>query len=91
MLLPRITLIIPALAAGVILSGPTKVACAQSESCQVITDPVPLNTNATSDSGWDEVPQLTTDSNGVWLALWRSRDDLGGTIGTDQDVLFARC
>jgi len=53
------------------------------------TDPAPLNNNAATDSGWDGKPQVTTDGAGYWLAVWISRDSLGGTIGTDQDILVA--
>jgi len=54
------------------------------------TDPAPLNTNAASDSGSDRSPQVTTDGAGNWIASWFSWDDLGGTIGTDADILYAR-
>jgi hypothetical protein len=54
------------------------------------TTPVALNTNAGSDSGADEYPQVTTDGGGHWLAVWKSYDTLGGTIGTDGDILAAR-
>ncbi len=54
------------------------------------TDPAPLNNNADADSGGDRYPQLTTDGAGNWVALWHSLDDLGGTIGTDGDILVAR-
>ncbi|MCH8879085.1 MAG: exo-alpha-sialidase [Planctomycetes bacterium] len=54
------------------------------------TDPLPLNTNATLDSGVDKYPQLTTDGAGNWVAVWWSTDDLGGSIDTDTDILFAR-
>lgn len=33
---------------------------------------------------------LATDSAGVWLAVWRSGADLGGTIGSDDDILYSR-
>jgi hypothetical protein len=49
-----------------------------------------LNTNANTDRGTDGWPQLTTDGQGAWVAVWRSFDSLGGTIGTDADVLVAR-
>ena len=49
-----------------------------------------LNTNADSDSGDDYHAQCTTDGAGNWVAVWHSEDDLGGTIGTDQDILVAR-
>jgi hypothetical protein len=54
------------------------------------TDPAPLNTNAPTDSGADMYPQVATDGAGNWLAVWRSEDDLGDTIGTDEDILVAR-
>jgi len=53
------------------------------------TVPAPLNTNATTDSGDDGFSQVTTDETGNWVAVWVSGDDLGGTIGTDSDILVA--
>jgi hypothetical protein len=52
--------------------------------------PVPLNTNATSDAGDDERPQVATDGVGNWLALWDSTDTLGGTVRADLDIFVAR-
>lgn len=49
-----------------------------------------LNSHAATDSGSDAFPRLMTDGAGTWIATWNSSDDLGGTIGTDTDVLFAR-
>jgi hypothetical protein len=54
------------------------------------TSPAPVNTNAATDSGRDESPQVTTDGSGNWVAVWYSYDSLGGTIGTDSDILVAR-
>jgi len=54
------------------------------------TAPATLNTNAATDSGHDQVPQVTTDGGGKWVAVWESNDSLGGTIGTDDDILVAR-
>ncbi|HNO77471.1 MAG TPA: sialidase family protein [Phycisphaerae bacterium] len=54
------------------------------------TDPAPLNANAHADSGGDYRVQLTTDGAGNWVAVWESGDDLGGTIGTDFDVIYSR-
>ena len=54
------------------------------------TIPQSLNTNAAADSGRDLAPHVATDGAGTWLAVWQSDDSLGGTIGTDYDVLFAR-
>ena len=53
------------------------------------TAPAPLNANAASDSGGDLGPQVTTDGAGHWVAAWYSTDSLGGTIGTDYDILYA--
>ncbi|UCG16868.1 MAG: exo-alpha-sialidase [Phycisphaerales bacterium] len=53
------------------------------------TDPVPLNNNAATDLGHDGYPEVATDAAGIWLAVWRSHDDLGATIGTDGDILVA--
>ena len=51
--------------------------------------PVALNTNATTDAGADNFPQVTTDGAGKWVAVWTSDENLGGTIGTDLDILVA--
>jgi hypothetical protein len=50
----------------------------------------PLNTNATTDSRPDYRPQVTTDEEGAWVAVWYSREDFGGSIGIDPDILVAR-
>ncbi|MCP4641006.1 MAG: exo-alpha-sialidase, partial [bacterium] len=55
----------------------------------VWTPPGALNTNATSDSGADWSPQVTTDGLGHWVGVWYSYDDLAGT-GTDSDIFVAR-
>jgi predicted neuraminidase len=55
------------------------------------TAPVPLNTNAATDSeAADTRPLVTTDSVGNWVAVWVSNNSLGDTIGTDWDILVAR-
>ena len=36
------------------------------------TAPAALNVDAATDFGVDEAPQLTTDSDGVWLTVWQS-------------------
>jgi lipid-binding SYLF domain-containing protein len=54
------------------------------------TAPAALNTNAASDMGDDAWPYVTTDGDGIWVAVWWSTDSLGDTIGTDYDVLVAR-
>ncbi len=54
------------------------------------TDPAPLNSDAATDTGSDIGPQLTTDGEGNWLAVWSSDENLGGAIGSDRDILFSR-
>jgi hypothetical protein len=54
------------------------------------TKPDPLNTNARSDDGRDDHPEVTTDGQGTWVAVWDSYDSLGGAIGgNDRDILMA--
>lgn len=54
------------------------------------SDPAPLNSSAGTDGLNDTRVMLGTDRQGTWLAVWQSNDDLGGTIGVDSDILFAR-
>jgi hypothetical protein len=53
------------------------------------TTPIIVNTNAIGDVGADLKPQLTTNGAGKWIVVWNSDDDLGGTIGTDLDILVS--
>ncbi|UCE61954.1 MAG: hypothetical protein JSU63_09515, partial [Phycisphaerales bacterium] len=39
---------------------------------------------------WEWAPWLTTGGTGTWVAVWDSKDDLGGTIGSDYDILIRR-
>ena len=55
-----------------------------------ISPPARLNTNAGTDSGEDGSPHLATDGQGNWVAVWDSNENVGGTIGTDYDILTAR-
>ncbi len=49
-----------------------------------------LNSNATTDSGEDFSPQVTTDGAGLWIAAWESTDPLGATVGVDFDIFYSR-
>ncbi len=49
-----------------------------------------LNTNSQVDLGDDVYPHVATDREGMWIVVWQSDDSLGGTIGTDNDILYAR-
>jgi hypothetical protein len=53
------------------------------------TVPEALNTNASCDSDDDVLPQLTTDGQGTWIAVWQSSGAPGGPTGSDDDVLAA--
>jgi len=55
------------------------------------TAPTALNTNAATDSALDQIPQVTTDGAGNWVAVWNSPEpNVGSGIGTDYDILVAR-
>lgn len=54
------------------------------------SEPVSLNTNASTDHEDDMWPQIVTDRAGTWIAVWYSKDSLGGEIGVDLDILSAR-
>jgi BNR repeat-like domain len=66
------------------------ILCALPASAQLTVDPTAvLNSNATTDTRHDDRVHIDTDRNGVWIAVWDSRQDLGG-IGADQDIFFSR-
>jgi cysteine-rich repeat protein len=50
----------------------------------------PLAANAASDAAGDGPPAVAAGANGTRIAVWESNDTLGGTLGSDLDVLFAR-
>ncbi|MEE9294186.1 MAG: thrombospondin type 3 repeat-containing protein [Phycisphaerae bacterium] len=56
------------------------------------TDPVPLNTNAASDSGDDTAADIATDGAGNWVVVWDSNNPFEGSlnIGDDTDILVTR-
>ncbi len=35
------------------------------------------------------VPSVATDGTGKWIVVWGSTDTLGGTIGSDSDILYS--
>ena len=78
-----------ALLVGASLATPAGLAFGQT--CPpLITDPTPLNTNAATDEGLDIGALVATDGAGTWVAVWRSTDTLGGKVGDDPDIFFAR-
>ena len=54
------------------------------------THPMPLNSNAGRDAGFDKSPDVVTDGSGRWIATWSSGDSLRGRIGSDRDILSSR-
>ena len=50
---------------------------------------IPLNTNATVDTGQDTHPMMLADRQGEWIAAWSSTESLDGAIGEDQDILVS--
>ena len=52
--------------------------------------PAILNNRAETDGGDDKDPQIVASPTGTWITAWHSFEDLGGNIGNDGDILFAR-
>ncbi len=52
--------------------------------------PLALDTNAATDFGYDYRPVVSTDGANNWVSVWRSSGGLGGTIGSDGDILVSR-
>lgn len=50
----------------------------------------PLNSTAATDNTTDDQAVIATDGAGTWIASWVSQYNLGGTIGTDNDLFVAR-
>lgn len=61
----------------------------RSAGAQILTfEPSrPITTLAGTDRGDDSTPRLSYDGTGTWVVVWRSRDDFGGTIGGDWDIV----
>jgi len=61
------------------------------ESCAAFgfTSPATVNSHAPIDSGQDWSARVATDGIGNWVAVWVSETTLGGTIGSDADILFS--
>ena len=50
----------------------------------------PLTTDAATDTGNDTSPRIATDGQGTWITIWAATDGIGGSLGSDSDVLVAR-
>lgn len=53
------------------------------------TDPAFLNSNAATDSGDDHNVRIVCEGPGDCIAVWESNEDLGGTAGVDDDILYS--
>ncbi len=53
------------------------------------TEPALLNDSLANDVERDLTPRIVYDGNGRWVAVWYSKDDQGGTIGSDGDILVS--
>lgn len=63
-----------------------------TDAGQTWTSPLPLNSNATDDTGDDYEAQVASDGEGHWIAVWYSYDpfgELGGLSGSHHRVAFA--
>lgn len=50
---------------------------------------IALNSNADGDQGSDRRPALAGDTEGRWIAVWQSEENLDDALGKDWDILFA--
>src|SRR5689334_13939175 len=73
---------------GLIVVG---LACFNSLSAAAVTwgSPALLNSNGATDTAPESGPMFAS-GNGYVVAVWDSADDLGGTVGSDFDIMFAR-
>ena len=49
-----------------------------------------LNSNGNTDVGDDRNPRLVMNESGLCVAIWDSPENLGGNVGTDQDIFVTR-
>ncbi|MCA9310879.1 MAG: exo-alpha-sialidase, partial [Phycisphaerales bacterium] len=56
-----------------------------ADSGMTWSTPLPVASNATTDTGRDLSPALTTDGQCNWVIAWHSTENLGG-INTDYDI-----
>ena len=61
--------------------------CARAPAQLIVSAPELLD--EPGGGGGDIEPQISTDAMGNWVAVWGSTENLGGTAGTDADILVA--
>lgn len=49
-----------------------------------------LDANANTDTGADVLSHAATDGTGNWVVVWKSDENVGGTIGADWNILVRR-
>lgn len=54
------------------------------------TAAAPLNKTAATDAGIDAAPDFAFGSSGHCVAVWQATQGLGGVLGADADILYAR-
>lgn len=54
------------------------------------THPMPLNSNAAYDTGFDGTPDIVADHDGNWAAVWSASDSREQVMGEERDVFIAR-
>ncbi|NUM55262.1 MAG: exo-alpha-sialidase [Candidatus Hydrogenedentes bacterium] len=48
-----------------------------------------LNSDAATDTTYDQDPRIETDRAGTWIAVWESENELDDKVGGDGDLLYA--
>ena len=66
------------------------MAAATCPAALVFEAPLVLNGNAADDTSSDTWPETAGGGNGTWVTVWTSTENLGGSIGADGDIFFAR-
>lgn len=59
------------------------------DAAQTWSQPAPVNAHAYTDlTDRDEDPMVAATPHGQWITVWFSTHNLGGTIGTERDILY---
>jgi hypothetical protein len=60
-----------------------------ADNGQTWSDPIPLNSDATTDTRADFDPVVRTDRSGNWITVWYSTKGNGATTNTDVDTYYS--
>ena len=70
---------------------PAPPSCPPGSSDLDLSSPADLSSSTSSNEGLDYwYHSLACDDTGNCIEVWASSDPLGGTVGSDKDILFAR-